>query len=64
MIQRRARAHDFDPIMSYCRRCGMAMDTVVDAGEFECAASGNVVAISHVVRGRRLGALIGEQYGE
>lgn len=55
--------HDFDRKMSYCRRCGMALQDAVGYRIVECSATENVVAISHIVRGRILARLIGEDYG-
>ncbi|TGP33511.1 hypothetical protein EN828_10545 [Mesorhizobium sp. M2D.F.Ca.ET.185.01.1.1] len=55
--------HDFDRKMYYCRRCGMALQDAVGCQSFECVASENVIAISHIVRGRILARLIGDDYG-
>lgn len=56
------RAHDFDYVMDYCVRCGVARQEAVESQGFKCAATENVVAISHIIRGRRLGIAIGVTY--
>lgn len=59
--------HDFDWIMQYCRACGVAAQSVMDSGQTRCPGGGNVVAISHLVRGRRLSGALGlewDHYGQ
>ena len=46
--------HDFDPLTHWCLRCGTGVQDALTKNEFECAATENVVAISHLVRGQIL----------
>ena len=48
------KRHDFDPETDWCRRCGMGAQDALAVNQFECAATENVVAISHLVRGQIL----------
>jgi hypothetical protein len=56
--------HEYDHVMSYCMRCGIAMQDAFEQQSPECFASENVTAISHIVRGKRLARQIGEEYGQ
>ena len=53
------RSHLFDWATNYCRHCGMAVERAIDERKLFCDATDNVVAISHIVRGKRLAALLG-----
>lgn len=53
------REHDWD-LNFWCRRCGCGVVHVErEEVDRECHAAGNVTAITHIVRGRRLDALVG-----
>ena len=50
----RERSHLFDFRTNYCRHCGIADEQAINDRVLFCAATENVVAISHMVRGRLL----------
>ncbi len=56
--QARADAHDMDEVTQYCRHCGASLCDIIERN-FICTSADNIVGISHIVRGRRLDALVG-----
>jgi hypothetical protein len=47
--------HDFDLVTEFCKACGAgALEVAEGKRPRDCEGGGNMVAISHVVRGRRL----------
>lgn len=50
------RGHMMDWGTDYCVRCGKAASDLLDRNDRHCPEG--VVAISHIVRGRRLSALL------
>jgi len=52
--------HDIDIVTYWCLRCGQGLRELRIARSFECQATSNVVAITHIVRGRRLARVVGE----
>jgi len=48
--------HDIDGSTYFCRKCGKALQQIVD-DRLSCISGENVVAISHILSARRLNAL-------
>jgi len=51
-------AHDFDYETRWCTQCGCGQAWAHDRQKLSCDGGGNVVGISHIVRGKRLRLLV------
>lgn len=54
----RAVSHSFDPATDFCLHCGISAMRVLEDGVWECPATENVVAISHLLAAKRFQRLI------
>ncbi|MGH9552672.1 MAG: hypothetical protein ACRD3W_25050 [Terriglobales bacterium] len=50
--------HEFDPFTECCTKCGQTTVWVARHGVVRCHGGGNLVAISHIVRRKRLMKLL------
>ena len=51
--------HDFDPVWSYCLRCGAGMEDVMNQERGACSPT-NVIAVSHLIAERRMNGFCGD----
>ena len=51
------QAHLLDAMSMYCVKCGISFQHIERDRDFECPGAPNIVAISHIVRAKRIADL-------